>query len=357
MYPLIDRGIENIYVYGKKEVSMIMKGKLIGFLKVTCSGIGGVLLTLIVQSIFQKSPSFTFVYNGDEVVVTESSYESLMEDNEKLEGMVSSLEKQVAELQGKMDDEAFRKNIEDTIKVATDYWNNGEYIQALSALKNSNIDAESIKALYQNYSENYSAIVTEQANGMITEKKYDDAKNLLTDAMPIVDDTSTLKEKLSEINSNMPIELSNLKISASRYFELIEDKAVEDSIGNRYTLGNIFSTRAEGDTGYGYATFYLGQKYSGLTGVIAVSDESENRADVQLEGWIEIYSKKGDKYQNLYTSPILSRAISPVDVPEIDLSDAEWLEIRYYNNGDYFSIAGGYHSLRVLLSDFMLYSY
>ena len=120
---------------------MIMKGKLIGFLKVTCSGIGGVLLTLIVQSIFQKSPSFTFVYNGDEVVVTESSYESLMEDNEKLEGMVSSLEKQVTELQGKMDDEAFRKNIEDTIKVATDYWNNEEYIQALSALKNRNIDA------------------------------------------------------------------------------------------------------------------------------------------------------------------------------------------------------------------------
>ena len=192
---------------------------------------------------------------------------------------------------------------------------------------------------------------------MITEKRYDDAKKLLTDAMPIVDDTSTLKEKLSEINSNMPIELSKFKISASRYFELIEDKAVEDSVGNRYTLGNIFSTRAEGDTGYGYATFYLGQKYSELTGVIAVSDESENRADVQLEGWIEIYSKKGDKYQNLYTSPILSRAISPVDVPEIDLGDAEWLEIRYYNNGDYFSIAGGYHSLRVLLSDFMLYSY
>lgn len=125
----------------------------------------------------------------------------------------------------------------------------------------------------------------------------------------------------------------------------------------RQEYPNLFVTRAEGDNGYGYATFYLGKKYTGLSGTIAVSDESENRSDIQLEGWIEIYSKNGDdEYCHLYSSPILSRITSPIDIPEVNLKNADWLEIRYYNNGDYFSLAGGYHSLEVLLADFMVYS-
>ena len=29
--------------------------------------------------------------------------------------------------------------------------------------------------------------------------------------------------------------------------------------------------------------------------------------------------------------------------------------LKYYNNGEYFSLGGGYHSLRVIISDVTLY--
>ena len=87
-----------------------------------------------------------------------------------------------------------------------------------------------------------------------------------------------------------------------------------------------------------------------------MSDKSANREDVELEGWIEIYKKTGDKQELIYSSDMLSRMKEPQVVPEVSLQDAEWLEIRYYTKDDYYSLAEGYHSLEVLLIDFVLFS-
>lgn len=100
-------------------------------------------------------------------------------------------------------------------------------------------------------------------------------------------------------------------------------KPIEDNVGNKYFSVNLFITRAERDNNYSYTTFYSEKKYTGLSGTIAVSDKSENRSDTQLEGWIEIYSKNGDEYSHLYSSPILSRMTSPIAIPEANLKDSE----------------------------------
>lgn len=326
------------------------------FFEITCSGIIGVILTLAFQYFFVKPQAFTFVYDGNEVVVTESTYTELVENNKKMKNNISSLETQIQELQNELESRNSKENITLTIKNATEYWNNSEYVQALTLLKNCGVNSSDILTLYHDYSEEYCVDVLGKVDNLLLERKYDEAKELLSESKALVDNSTILENKLTEINNNTPLKLSNLKISASRYFNLNESKPIEDSVGNKYSSGNLFVTRAEGDNGYGYATFYLGQKYTGLSGTIAVSDESENRNDIQLEGWIEIYSKNGNEYSHLYTSPILSRMTSPITIPEVNLKDTDWLEIRYYNNGNYFSLAGGYHSLEVLLSDFMIYS-
>lgn len=266
----------------------------------------------------------------------------------ELQEQLSDYEKQVAELNS-------TDEINKLIENVAAYWSNKEYIQSLTVLKNSQFVSEDIETLYKQYSDEYCTLLINQADLLISEKKYDQAKEILNEGKSIVYNDDKIKDKLEDINDSMPIKLSNLKNSASRYFDLNIEKTLEDTVGNKYSSGNSFITYAEGESNYGYATFYLGKEYKSFTGTIAVSDESENRNDTQLEGWIEIYSKSGDEYNQLWTSPILSRMTSPVTIPEIKLTDAEWLEIRYYNNGEYWSLAAGYHSLRIILADGTIY--
>ena len=294
------------------------------FLLSAFSGIAGIIVTLVFQYFFAKPQSFTFMYDGNQVVVTESTYTELVQNNKRLE-------EQIQELQNQFEVKNSQTQIEQTIKDATEYWNNSDYVQALTLLKNSDVDSEDISAIYREYSEKYCADILEKTDALISVRKYDEATSLLTEAKTLVNDSRDLENKLTEINNHSPIKLSSLKISSSRFFELNNtDKPIEDSVGNRYSLSNLFITKAEGDSKYGYATFYLGKKYTALSGTIAVSDESENRSN-QMEGWIEIYSKNGDEYNQLYISPMLSRMTSPIAIPEVNLEDSEWLEIRYYS--------------------------
>lgn len=227
------------------------------------SGIAGVALSIGYQHFFAPPQSFTFIYNGEEMVVTETEYLDLVN---KLSSTQQSLESAQNEL----------KKIKQKKQIETSSNNNNE--------------------------------------------------------------------------SFLP--LSNLKLSASRFLTQIQDRSLEDTIGNTYESGNLFEMCAE-DNEYGYASFYLGGKYKKITGNIAISDESDNENELnkQLESYIEIYSKNGENYNLLYTSPILNKISSPINLStlNLDLSDCEWLEIRHYNNGTYYFY--GPHSLRILLAN------
>lgn len=325
------------------------------FFEIGCSGIIGAILTMAFQY-FVLPQSFTFVYNGNKVVVTESTYMELATENDNLQKKLTAVQKELDEMKAQVESVQSKENVRKIVQEATDYWNHGEYVQALTLLKNDGIQSDNMKILYENFSDEYCLIVLKEVDELLAGRDYEEAKNILTEAKTLVSDKRTLESKLEDIENNQPVKLSDLKISASRFFEINQDEPVMDSVGNRYPIGNIFIARAEGDKKYGYATFYLGKKYEGLSGSIAVSDESENRSDTQLEGWVEIYSKQGEDYTQLYSSPVLSRTVSPIEVPDLSLSDAEWLEIRYYNKANYFSLANGYHSLKVILSNFMVYS-
>lgn len=221
-------------------------------------------------------------------------------------------------------------------------------------MKTSKSKSTDINSLYKKYSDEYSLNLLSQADLLISERKYSEAIELLKSGSDIVNNIQILNDKINEINSKQPIKLSDLKISASRFFSQNQDKPIEDTVGNKYSAENTFITYADGESNYGYATFYLGEKYTLLNDIVAVSDESENRSDVQLEGWIEIGTKNGEEFNSIWSSKTLSRTTSTIEVPDLDISNAEWLEIRYYNNGEYWNMMAGYHSLRVIISNAMI---
>ncbi len=59
-----------------------------------CSGLLGVFITIGYQHYFAKPPSFTFIYNGEEIVVSESTYTGIIKENEKLKNELAELELQ-----------------------------------------------------------------------------------------------------------------------------------------------------------------------------------------------------------------------------------------------------------------------
>lgn len=275
-------------------------------------------------------------------------------ENTKYANELADMTERLNVLQTQIEQQNSNHEINRIIQEATEYWNDSDYVQCLTLLKNSKSKSTDVEVLYEKYSDEYVINLLSQSELLIEQREYNEAINVLKEGKAIVFNDKMLDEKIIEINNKQPVKLSNLKLSASRFFNLCQSP-VEDTIGNRYSTGNLFITYAEGKSDYGYGTFYLGKKYSSLSGSIAVSDESENRSDVQLEGWIEIVKISNEEYTTVWTSPMLSRMISTVDIPEVDLTDSEWLEIRYYNNGEYFSLAAGYHSLRVLISDIAIY--
>lgn len=285
-------------------------------------------------------------------------YEEKKQEIVKLNSTIDDLNKTIKEKDAYIAEQSSEQVITDIIKQATDYWDDEDYIQALILLKKNKSISKDIQTLYEQYSDKYSQIIISKTNELINARKYSEAEELLNETLnqDVLADSSMLKQQLAKIKTNHPVELSKLKMTDDRHIKLTE-KTVEDTVGNKYPSGNVFIISAEGEGGYGSGLFYTGSKYQYLSGIIAVSDESTKSDRIMLEGHIEILTKNKDgKVRQVYESETLSRAISQIPLNDLDIENSEWVEIRFYSSDDYFSLAEGYHSLSIILSDFELYN-
>lgn len=78
-------------------VKFIKKYKV--FLSTIFSGIAGVIITIGYQHFFAINQSLVFIYNGEEVLVTESEYIELFEENADLNGKLNKLQLDYNELE------------------------------------------------------------------------------------------------------------------------------------------------------------------------------------------------------------------------------------------------------------------
>ena len=182
------------------------------------SAIAGAVVGAIVTAIinyFIPSQSFTFTSDGKPVVVTESSYKQLIEENKELNDDLQILEEEIQQLQDEILKKSTHEEVLNTVQAATEYWNKGEHVQALSTLKNCGLDVAEISILYEQYSNDYCKMVLATVDSYIENRDYNEAQNVLKEAQKIVKDSTKLDEIMKNINANMPISLSKLKASAS----------------------------------------------------------------------------------------------------------------------------------------------
>lgn len=303
------------------------------------SGIIGVILTICYQHFFNPPQSFTFYYNGEEMVVTESDYTEIMEENESLKkqinenrNKISELEKQIENQQAEINQQNSEEEINKIIQSATEYGNSFDYVQALSILNNVENKTSEIDLLINDYTQKYESTIIEQANNLKTEEKLDDASNLINDALNILPNSQILKDKLQEIKSSYPqnmidvvpayqsggntyTEYTSLKSGASEYFTMG---------GVKYTNGMTFNADINIFDDVSWAVYNLDNKYKSLEFILGHVDGS----DLGRETFLEIYYDGELKEEISVTPDMLPKSVS------LDLNGVSQLKMQVRSSGN-----------------------
>lgn len=214
--------------------------------------------------------------------------------------------------------------LEMTLNEAKEKAEEGNYKEAIIITANAVSQfpdaSERIYKLKEAYIEKYLEQTKNEINRLVEEDDYEQAILVCEQAREVLPDDVELFNILEELQEKMPVNLSELKISESGSgYELIAGKEViEDTIGNVYSPGNVFSI--SGEWGDGYVKYYLGKEYKKLKLKIAIYDVNENYKKGTM---VSFY---GDDNVILYTTPYMKRSTSPFNV-EIDVEDVEWLYI------------------------------
>ena len=207
------------------------------------------------------------------------------------------------------------------------------------------LNYEEVSSEYETISAKYIELIIERADEFVEKEEHGKAISVINTALKnLTDDSKTeLLEKKEQIESSIPVLLSDVKMTTSNYIEQITvDKgSVEDNIGNILAPGNLFKMNIWNSL-VGYAEVYVNQQYSTLKGTISVSDETKEGVSL----FFEVYAD--DK---LIHTEKLDKKTTPISV-DIDISNAEWikLQLKKTESADYFG-----HG-EVYLSDFKFYS-
>lgn len=172
-------------------------------------------------------------------------------------------------------------------------------------------------------------------NQTIQEKDLENGK-LSTQNESLVVDNQSLKEENEKLTNQISSKKSLVKLMHKNERDCeISASPVTDTMGTVYSSESILLWMNNVD--FGRVDFRLNRKYTKLSGItIAVSENSETSINKEYKGYVEISARDGDSFTPLYTSPKLSIMSDPVTVPEIDVTGIDWLEVRYYNDVEYW---------------------
>lgn len=264
--------------------------------------------------------------------------------NDALESLYAELDAREDRIQKLESDDVGQR----AVASAKGSWDAGEYVEALETLAAVANESSQAYAAYVEYSSQYVEIVLERVEDLTEARDYDEANALLDEAIEVVEDPVRLEGRRGDVSEVAVKRLDEIKIGDSRRFEVVEGRQ-EDTAGNAYAPDNVFIVTPDAGESYAYGTFYLGGEYSALRGKYAVSDETPEGGDRQ--GTIEIRLRKGSSEEVAWTSPVLGRSSTPGDIPEIDLTGVDWLEVRGYRQEPY-----GGTGVHILLPGIELYS-
>lgn len=283
------------------------------------------------KEILDETKQVDTIEEYEEAIETLTIALKIVDDNEDLSKRLDELENGYAAL---LKSEALSNG--------TQYIKDGKYKELFELLKKAcekNSGDNELNNLQKTAEEEYVKIVQAKVDEYRSQDQYSEAVKYLNEAVKILENNSTLNELLNDVQSSVPIDLCNMKISESdRYEAGTELSVMEDSVGNVYSPGNLFKLSPY----YGsiaYATYYVKGEYTRIKGTIAVADDSYT-SDI---GKISILDQDG---KILYTSGNMSRTTAPKTI-DVDIRGAEWITISCENSEGY--------NFRAFVADWVLF--
>lgn len=268
----------------------------------------------------------------DALQVIYKENENLKNDINNLNTQLDNLNKQIDEKQTEIDQQNSTEEINKIIESATNYWNNSDYVQALSILNSIENKSSEIETLINDYSNQYETYIIEQANALKKDEKLDEAILLLKDALIVIPNSQALKDKKQEIENSYPqnmvdivpayqsggntyTEYTSAKSGASEYFTMG---------GVKYTNGMTFNADINIFDDVSWAVYNLDKKYSSLEFMLGHVDGS----DLGSETFLEIYYDGELKEEISVTPDMLPKSVS------LDLDGVSQLKMQVRSSGN-----------------------
>ena len=164
-----------------------------------------------------------------------------------------------------------------------------------------------------------------------------------------VDRIQELEEELNElrpVNSNENSSTGNSAASGVSSRALLKDKPGSSSnysqsgdTNAKDTAGNLYDPNHWGIIGScsacsGFADYYLGGNYSKLSITIAPSSTNIDGKGNSTSFEILVKYKGDSDFRCIHTEKNISKSTSPIQLENLDISGAEWIELKAIENVD-----------------------
>lgn len=251
----------------KREIKV---GIIVAIVEGVVAFIFGYILFLAQQNTIEQKTVETlagYFESVDETMSYDEVLKTIYEDSCAKDNKIAELTTQLDELQ-----EQFSKseNAQSILESAESFANSSDYKKALGILNSAVNKTPQMEVLISDYQKKYESQIIAEADELVSEKKYDEAIECISDALKIIPNSTVLAQKKDAVIASEPQPLMNIlsPYESRAYNEKVSSDFMEMG-GNKYYNGFTL--------GYnGYAFFNLDAKYTEIIGMIGHIDGSGN---------------------------------------------------------------------------------
>lgn len=264
----------------------------------------------------------------DESMSYDQVMKYLYEDVQEKESVISQLSQKNEELEQKLNElneqHLLDNENQSIIESAQTYADASEYLNALALLHSASNKTPYMEVLVKEYEGKYELQVVAEADSLIRSERYDEANDVLNDALKIIPESTTLAAYIDKIPGE-PQYLMEIcapyQTSDNQYYR---EPTSFKMAGKTYTNG--FSMQD-----YSFALFNLDGQYSSLNFILGHIDETtmiDGVFNIYLDGQlfrrIEIDCEDIPELYNIPIDGVIQMKIEKVDEATINYQAGEW---------------------------------
>ncbi len=260
----------------------------------------------------------------EENMSLEQSLKIIYEDSIRQNNLIVELTNEKEQIQSKLDMLVEQTSLEDIITSSKTYADANEYINALAILKNVSIKTPEIEALIVDYEKKYESEVAINIDKLLMEKKYDEANDLIKEALNILPSSkilNTYKERISDNPQYLMSACPPYQKSDSQYYDTPDTFKMAGTV---YTNGFLMQDES-------FAIFNLNGQYNELEFILGHIDETtmiDGVFNIYLDGKlfkrIEIGCDELPKHYTISLEGVSQMRVDKVDEATINYQAGEW---------------------------------